>query len=124
MGLPAPWNVGLWCSNALCANLAGPCELQLRTLACGGGCGARYCSSSCQRQAWQGGHCRVGEREAGVLWRQSFGPGRVLSAGGTGRSPSVGGATAEDAAHALERLPGSGSARARQQPAPDKAPGP
>jgi len=40
------------CSNAECANLSGPSDLELRTFACGGGrdaaCSARYCSRECQ----------------------------------------------------------------------------
>ena len=47
---------GLWCSNPHCNNLSGPCELQLETRACQGGCGVRYCSEACQEQCWIMGH--------------------------------------------------------------------
>ena len=50
------WCEGLWCFNPRCTSLSGSCELQLKTLACGGGCGARYCSIKCQEQAWRDGH--------------------------------------------------------------------
>ena len=47
---------GLWCFNPACTNLAGPSELALKTHACGGGCGVRYCSPECQVQGWRDGH--------------------------------------------------------------------
>ena len=50
------WGEGLWCFNPGCANLEGPSELALKTHACGGGCGLRYCSLECQAQGWRGGH--------------------------------------------------------------------
>ena len=50
------WGEGLWCFNPACTNLSGPSELALKTLACGGGCGARYCSPECQAQGWRDGH--------------------------------------------------------------------
>ena len=46
----------LWCCNPRCTNLSGPSELQLKTFACGGGCGFRYCSVQCQEQGWRAGH--------------------------------------------------------------------
>ena len=46
----------LWCFNPACTNLAGPSELALKTFACGGGCGVRYCSHECQAQGWRDGH--------------------------------------------------------------------
>jgi hypothetical protein len=55
-GLRAPWNRGVWCSNALCCNLTGTSELLLPTFACGEGCSARYCGRNCQEQAWREGH--------------------------------------------------------------------
>ena len=61
-GLPAAsssccnWGEALWCFNPACTNLEGPSELALRTLACGGGCGVRYCSPECQAQGWRDGH--------------------------------------------------------------------
>ena len=50
------WGEGLWCFNPACANLEGPSELALKTQACGGGCGVRYCSRECQAQGWRDGH--------------------------------------------------------------------
>ena len=61
-GLPAAsssgcsWGEALWCFNPACTNLEGPSELALKTLACGGGCGVRYCSPECQAQGWRDGH--------------------------------------------------------------------
>ncbi len=46
------------CCNPACTQLGGPCELTVKTLACGGGCGVRYCCWACQEQAWRGGHRR------------------------------------------------------------------
>ncbi len=55
--LPASgWGEGLWCFNPHCDSLSGPGELQLRTFACAGGCGTRYCSARCQEAAWRLGH--------------------------------------------------------------------
>ena len=50
------WGEGLWCFNPACTNLEGPSELALKTHACGGGCGVRYCSPECQAQGWRDGH--------------------------------------------------------------------
>ena len=50
------WGEALWCFNPACSNLAGPSELALKTFACGGGCGVRYCSPECQAQGWRDGH--------------------------------------------------------------------
>ena len=50
------WGEGLWCFNPTCTNLEGPSELALKTHACGGGCGVRYCSPECQAQGWRDGH--------------------------------------------------------------------
>ena len=50
------WGEGLWCFNPHCANLSGPSELQLKTLACKGGCGVRYCSEECEARGWVDGH--------------------------------------------------------------------
>ena len=50
------WGEGLWCFNPRCDNLSGPSELQLKTYACDGGCGVRYCSQACQAQGWRDGH--------------------------------------------------------------------
>ena len=50
------WGEALWCFNPACINLEGPGELALRTFACGGGCGVRYCSPECQAQGWRDGH--------------------------------------------------------------------
>ena len=50
------WGEGLWCFNPACTNLEGPSELALKTRACGGGCGVRYCSPECQAQGWRDGH--------------------------------------------------------------------
>ena len=61
-GLPAAsssgcsWGEALWCFNPACTNLEGPSELALKTHACGGGCGVRYCSPECQAQGWRDGH--------------------------------------------------------------------
>ena len=46
----------LFCCNPMCINLSGPSELLLKTFACGGGCGVRYCGEECQAQAWRMGH--------------------------------------------------------------------
>ena len=51
---PCSWGEALWCFNPACTNLDGPSELALKTLACGGGCGVRYCSPA--------GGCRIGGR--------------------------------------------------------------
>ena len=57
LGLDASgWGEGLWCFNPGCTNLEGPSELLLKTYACGGGCGVRYCSRECQAQGWRDGH--------------------------------------------------------------------
>ena len=50
------WGRPLVCCNPGCTNLEGPSELQLKTFACGGGCGVRYCSRECQVQGWRLGH--------------------------------------------------------------------
>ena len=67
---PALCDEGLWCCNPACTNLEGPSELALKTHACGGGCGVRYCSIECQAQGWRDGHrlsCgRLGDRRAAV----------------------------------------------------------
>ena len=61
-GLPAAsssgcsWGEALWCFNPACTNLEGPSELALKTFACGGSCGVRYCSPECQAQGWRDGH--------------------------------------------------------------------
>ena len=52
------WGEALWCFNPACANLEGPSELALKTYACGGGCGVRYCSRECQEEGWRRSHCR------------------------------------------------------------------
>ena len=53
---PCSWGEALWCFNPACTNLEGPSELSLKTFACGGGCGVRYCSPVCQAQGWRDGH--------------------------------------------------------------------
>ena len=56
LGLPEElWGVHP-CCNTACVRLEGPCEMEVKTRACGGGCGARYCCAACQEQAWRGGH--------------------------------------------------------------------
>ena len=50
------WGRPLWCCNPGCTNLSGPSELQLKTKACGGGCGSRYCDKKCSAQGWRLGH--------------------------------------------------------------------
>ena len=50
------WGEALWCFNPGCTNLSGPSELALKTQACGGGCGVRYCRPECQAQGWRDGH--------------------------------------------------------------------
>ena len=58
LGLPEElWGVHP-CCNTACVRLEGPCEMEVKTQACGGGCGARYCCVACQEQAWRGGHQR------------------------------------------------------------------
>ena len=58
LGLPEEmWGVRP-CCNTACRRLEGPCEMEVKTRACGGGCGARYCCAACQEQAWRGGHRR------------------------------------------------------------------
>ena len=60
------WGEALWCFNPACTNLEGPSELALKTHACGGGCGVRYCSPACQAQGWRDGHrLSCGELRAG-----------------------------------------------------------
>ena len=81
------WGEGLWCFNPACTNLEGPSELALKTHACGGGCGVRYCSPECQAQGWRDGHrlsCgRLRDRRASALsaeeWPKSGGPGSEAS---------------------------------------------
>ncbi len=76
-GLPqSGWGEGLWCFNPGCTNLSGPSELQLKTFACSGGCGVRYCSKECQEQAWRQGHRRSCGRLAGRV--------QALQGGGRG----------------------------------------
>ena len=55
-GAPAAWGEALWCFNPACTTLEGVSELSLKTFACGGGCGVRYCSPECQAQGWRDGH--------------------------------------------------------------------
>ena len=50
---------GLWCGNVDCDNLSGPSEMRLKTFACGGKCGVRYCSRACQEAGWRAGHMTV-----------------------------------------------------------------
>ena len=50
------WGRPLGCCNPGCTNLSGPSELQLKTKACGGGCGSRYCDKKCSAQGWRLGH--------------------------------------------------------------------
>ena len=58
LGLPEElWGVHP-CCNTACVRLKGSCEMEIKTRACGGGCGARYCCTACQEQAWRGGHRR------------------------------------------------------------------
>ena len=52
------WGEALRCFNPTCANLEGPSELALKTYACGGGCGVRYCSRECQEEGWRRSHSR------------------------------------------------------------------
>ena len=59
------WGAGLWCFNTSCRNLSGPSELQLKTFACGGGCGVRCCSRECQVQGWRDGHKLICGRLSG-----------------------------------------------------------
>ena len=47
---------GLWCGNAGCDNMCGPSEMRLKTFACGGRCGVRYCSRACQEADWRARH--------------------------------------------------------------------
>ena len=61
------WGRPLWCCNPGCTNLSGPSELQLKTYACGGGCGVRYCSRECQVQGWRLGHRHSCTEIAGVV---------------------------------------------------------
>ena len=44
------------CCNTSCARFEGACEVEVKTLTCGGMCGARYCCRDCQEQAWRAGH--------------------------------------------------------------------
>jgi hypothetical protein len=52
------WGVSS-CCNAACARLGGTCELEAKTLLCGGLCGSRYCDLACQAQAWRAGHLAI-----------------------------------------------------------------
>ena len=66
------WGKPLVCCNPGCTNLSGPSELQLKTHACGSGCGVRYCSRECQVQGWRLGHRHsCGEIAAGRTLRNS-----------------------------------------------------
>ena len=62
------WGRPLWCCNPGCTNLSGPSELQLKTYACGGGCGVRYCSRECQVQGWRLGHRHSCAEIVGVVY--------------------------------------------------------
>ena len=55
------------CCNAACTRLEGPCEVEVKTLICGGECEARYCSQTCQQQAWRAGHRRNCEALRGTM---------------------------------------------------------
>ena len=50
---------GAVCFSPSCGNVDGESELGLKTFACGGNCGVRYCSVECQRRDWRAGHHRV-----------------------------------------------------------------
>ena len=55
------WGVSS-CCNTACTRLEGSCEVEVKTLDCGGGCGTRYCCRACQEQSWRAGHrsnCRA-----------------------------------------------------------------
>ena len=52
------WGVSS-CCNTSCSRFEGPCEVEVKTLTCGGMCGARYCSRACQELAWRAGHRRI-----------------------------------------------------------------
>ena len=72
LGLPEElWGVRP-CCNTACVRLEGPCEMEVKTRACGGGCGARYCCVACQEQAWRGGHRRncAAMREMREQWER------------------------------------------------------
>ena len=73
------WGEGLWCCNEACDNLSGPSELKLKTFACGGKCGMRYCSRACQEASWRAGHNKgcsmLASRRAG-LTNQTCGDGQ------------------------------------------------
>ena len=76
LGLPEElWGVRP-CCNTACVRLEGPCEMEVKTQACGGGCGARYCCVACQEQAWRGGHRRncAAMREMRERWDRANGP--------------------------------------------------
>ena len=62
------------CCNAACTRLEGPCEVEVKTLICGGGCEARYCIRTCQQQAWRAGHRRNCEALRGII-EDWYGPG-------------------------------------------------
>ena len=82
LGLPEElWGVRP-CCNTACVRLEGPCEMEVKTQACGGGCGARYCCTTCQEQAWGGGHrrnCAV-MREMREQWDRANGPQVAVTA--------------------------------------------
>ena len=73
-----PWAEGLWCFNPHCTNLSGLSELSLKTYECGGGCGARYCSSECMERCWREGHrqsCEALARRVSGRDRAAVAPG-------------------------------------------------
>lgn len=47
------WRWPLWCCYPGCTSIWEDKEPRLKTCACGGGCGARYCDRVCQEQAWR-----------------------------------------------------------------------
>ena len=74
------------CSNFDCTRLEGPCEMTVKTLVCGGGCGARYCCQACAEQAWRSGHKRNCQAMSEMRRRSES-----LCGGREGATGSVGG---------------------------------
>ena len=74
------WGVSS-CCNASCTRFEGACEVEVKTLTCGGMCGARYCCRACQEQAWRAGHRRTcgALKEMQVLAKQRKKPVEALN---------------------------------------------
>ena len=63
------------CGNFDCSRLDGPCEMTVKTLACEGGCGARYCCQGLLARSRRGGE---GTGKAIIIWKIGQARSQVL----------------------------------------------